>query len=82
MEFMLSIAAASILAKTYRDDFMRNLHEEFPHYRWITNKGYGTYEHRQAIAEHGPSPYHRKSFNWGLDVKIPSLFDEEDCFDI
>ena len=58
-----SIAAASILAKTYRDDFMRNLHTEFPHYRWITNKGYGTREHRQAIALHGPSPYHRRSFN-------------------
>lgn len=63
-----SIAAASILAKTYRDDFMRNLHTEFPHYRWITNKGYGTREHRQAIALHGPSPYHRRSFNWTLEA--------------
>lgn len=63
-----SIAAASILAKTYRDDFMRNLHNEFPHYRWITNKGYGTSEHRHAIAVHGPSPYHRRSFNWGPEV--------------
>jgi ribonuclease HII len=57
-----SIAAASILAKTYRDDFMRNLHNEFPHYRWVTNKGYGTLEHRKAIEEHGLSPYHRRSF--------------------
>ena len=59
-----SIAAASILAKTYRDDFMKNLHNDFPQYKWITNKGYGTREHRQAIALHGPSPYHRLSFNW------------------
>jgi ribonuclease HII len=57
-----SIAAASILAKTYRDDFMRNLHPEFPHYKWITNKGYGTPEHRKAIEAHGLSPYHRRSF--------------------
>lgn len=59
-----SIAAASILAKTYRDDYMRSLHELFPHYRWITNKGYGTIEHRHAIQAHGLSPYHRKTFNW------------------
>lgn len=58
-----SIAAASILAKTYRDDYMRQLHEEFPHYRWIANKGYGTREHRQAIEEFGLCRYHRKSFN-------------------
>lgn len=57
-----SIAAASILAKTYRDDFMRNLHPQFPHYKWITNKGYGTPEHRKAIEAHGLSPYHRRSF--------------------
>jgi ribonuclease HII len=46
---------------------MRNLHEEFPHYKWNTNKGYGTGEHRMAIAEHGPSPYHRRSFSWGME---------------
>lgn len=63
-----SIAAASILAKTYRDDFMRSLHNEFPQYKWFTNKGYGTREHRHAIAMHGPSPYHRRSFNWSLEV--------------
>ncbi|HUQ65063.1 MAG TPA: ribonuclease HII [Flavitalea sp.] len=63
-----SIAAASILAKTYRDDFMKNLHDEYPQYRWVTNKGYGTREHRHAIAKHGPSPYHRRSFNWTLEA--------------
>ena len=58
-----SIAAASILAKTYRDDFMRRLHYEYPHYGWFNNKGYGTPEHRNGIAIHGLCPYHRKSFN-------------------
>jgi ribonuclease HII len=58
-----SIAAASILAKTYRDDFMLKLHEEHPHYKWNTNKGYGTAEHRAAIAGHGLCSYHRRSFN-------------------
>ena len=57
-----SIAATSILAKTYRDDFMKNLHDQFPHYCWITNKGYATEEHRKAIEQHGLSPYHRKTF--------------------
>jgi ribonuclease HII len=59
-----SIAAASILAKTYRDDFMRNLANDFPHYKWHTNKGYGTIEHRRAIEQFGLSPFHRKTFNW------------------
>jgi ribonuclease HII len=58
-----SIAAASVLAKTYRDRFMRQLHEEFPHYNWAQNKGYGTVEHRHAIEQHGLCKYHRKSFN-------------------
>jgi ribonuclease HII len=58
-----SIAAASILAKTYRDDYMKRLHEEFPYYKWDTNKGYGTRGHRQAIEEFGLCKYHRKSFN-------------------
>lgn len=57
------IAAASILAKTYRDEYMRQLHEEFPHYKWNTNKGYGTPEHRKAIEEFGLCKYHRKSFD-------------------
>lgn len=58
----LSIAAASVLAKTYRDDYMMQLHEQYPHYGWASNKGYGTLEHRKAISEHGLSPFHRKSF--------------------
>lgn len=59
----LSIAAASILAKTYRDDYMRELHQQYPYYGWDHNAGYPTKEHRQGIAEHGLSPYHRKTFN-------------------
>jgi ribonuclease HII len=58
-----SIAAASILAKTYRDDYMKRVHEEFPYYKWNANKGYGTAEHRNAIEEFGLCKYHRKSFN-------------------
>jgi len=58
----LHIAAASILAKTYRDAYMETLHEEFPMYNWKKNKGYPTAEHREAIKKYGPSPYHRKSF--------------------
>lgn len=59
----LSIAAASILAKTYRDDYMCELHQQYPYYGWDHNAGYPTKEHRQGIAEHGLSPYHRKTFN-------------------
>jgi ribonuclease HII len=58
-----SIAAASILAKTYRDDFMKKLHKKFPMYHWKKNKGYGTLEHRVAIEKFGLTPFHRKSFN-------------------
>jgi ribonuclease HII len=58
----LSIAAASILAKTYRDDFMGKIHEEFPMYNWKQNKGYPTKEHRSAIKKYGVTDYHRKSF--------------------
>lgn len=57
-----SIAAASILAKTYRDDYMLKIHEEYPVYGWNDNKGYGTAYHRNSIREHGLSPYHRKTF--------------------
>ncbi len=57
-----SIAAASILAKTYRDDYMNKLHQQFPQYEWDANKGYGTVAHRQAITAFGVSPYHRMSF--------------------
>lgn len=58
-----SIAAASVLAKTYRDEYMSQLHEQYPQYDWQNNKGYGTASHRAAIAKHGLCPYHRKSFN-------------------
>ncbi|WP_159946651.1 ribonuclease HII [Polaribacter septentrionalilitoris] len=58
----LSIAAASVLAKTYRDEYMAKIHEEYPMYNWQKNKGYPTKEHRNAIREFGPTKYHRKSF--------------------
>ena len=58
----LSIAAASILAKTYRDDYMNALAEKYPMYHWLDNKGYPTKAHRDAIREFGVSPYHRKTF--------------------
>jgi ribonuclease HII len=57
-----SIAAASILAKTYRDEYMEKLAQEYPHYNWQQNKGYPTKSHRSAIKEYGISPYHRKTF--------------------
>ncbi len=57
-----SIAAASILAKTYRDEFMCKLHRQYPVYGWDRNMGYPTKFHRRALLEHGPSPYHRRSF--------------------
>lgn len=59
----MSIAAASILAKTYRDDCMKELHKEYPAYHWDSNKGYPAPAHRQAIREHGTTPYHRMTFN-------------------
>ena len=58
----LNIAAASVLAKIYRDEYMTQIHEEFPMYNWKQNKGYPTKEHRNAIRDYGPSKYHRKSF--------------------
>lgn len=58
----LSIAAASVLAKTYRDDYMNTIHEEFPMYNWKQNKGYPTKEHREAIRKYGTTKYHRMSF--------------------
>ncbi|WP_418262223.1 ribonuclease HII [Flavobacterium faecale] len=58
----LSIAAASVLAKTYRDEYMDRIHEEFPMYNWKKNKGYPTKEHREAIKKYGPTKYHRMSF--------------------
>jgi ribonuclease HII len=59
----LSIAAASVLAKTFRDEFMEKIHNEFPEYGWNKNKGYSTSFHRAAIMKYGITPYHRKSFN-------------------
>ena len=59
---IMSIAAASVLAKTYRDDFMTQIDQEFPQYNWRVNKGYPTKDHRAAIAQHGPTKYHRMSF--------------------
>ncbi len=68
-----SIAAASILAKTYRDEYMLQLHQQFPQYNWQKNKGYGTAEHRKAIEVHGLCEHHRKSFN--IDpLKMQELF--------
>ncbi len=66
-----SIAAASILAKTYRDDYMKQLHEQFPHYGWKDNKGYPTSAHREAIRTHGETPYHRRSFRLLPDQLSP-----------
>jgi len=70
-----SIAAASILAKTHRDEYMLNLHAKFPHFHWHTNKGYPTLHHRKAVLEHGRSPYHRKTFNVSIQTR---LFDKVD----
>jgi ribonuclease HII len=70
-----SIAAASILAKTWRDEYMRTLHSEFPYYRWDCNKGYGTREHRDAIEKHGLCKYHRRSFNINPAEPLPTVPD-------
>ena len=64
----LSIAAASILAKTYRDDYMQELHRQYPHYGWDHNAGYPTVEHREAILRHGITPLHRRSFAHVVDL--------------
>ncbi len=69
----MSIAAASILAKTYRDRYMEKIHEDYPCYGWIRNKGYPTKEHRAAIAEHGTSPHHRMTFRL-LDEQLTIAF--------
>jgi len=68
----MSIAAASVLAKTYRDDYMNKIHEEFPMYNWKQNKGYPTKEHREAIRKYGVTKYHRMTFR---------LLPEKDLFD-
>ena len=67
------IAAASILAKTYRDDYMKQLHLKFPRYNWASNKGYATREHQEALDQYGPCKYHRKTFR--LSYNEPELFD-------
>lgn len=69
-----AIAAASILAKTFRDDYMKSLHREYPCYGWDGNKGYPTVEHRRAIREHGVSPYHRMSYNLLGNGELPLDF--------
>ena len=72
----LSIAAASILAKTYRDDYMNQLAMEFPQYDWKSNKGYPTKRHREAIRQHGITPYHRKSYNLLGDGQLKLPFED------
>ena len=72
----LSIAAASILAKTYRDDYMNQLAEEYPQYDWKANKGYPTNKHRDAIRQYGITPYHRKTFNMLGDGQLSLNFEE------
>lgn len=67
----LSIAAASILAKTYRDDYMHALHQEYPYYGWDHNAGYPTKEHREGILHHGLTPYHRRSFAGLGEQELP-----------
>ena len=71
----LSIAAASILAKTYRDDYMDRLAEEYPQYDWASNKGYPTKKHREAIKAFGVTPYHRLSYNLLGDGQLDIPFD-------
>ena len=72
----LSIAAASILAKTYRDDYMNQLAEEYPQYDWLSNKGYPTKKHREAIKQYGITPYHRKSYNLLGDGQLSLNFED------
>ena len=72
----LSIAADSILAKTFRDDYMSHLAEEYPMYDWQSNKGYPTRKHREAIRQHGITPYHRKSYNLLGDGQLMLEFEE------
>ena len=72
----LAIAAASILAKTYRDDYMNGLAKEYPQYDWLSNKGYPTKKHREAIKQFGITPYHRKSYNLLGDGQLSIDFGE------
>lgn len=70
----LSIAAASILAKTFRDDFMDELHQQFPMYDWLSNKGYPTQKHKLAIQEYGLTDYHRITFNYKMPQQLSLEF--------
>jgi len=72
----LSIAAASILAKTYRDDYMNGLADEYPQYDWRSNKGYPTRKHREAIRQYGVTPLHRRSYNLLGDGQLSLVFEE------
>ena len=72
----LSIAAASVLAKTYRDDYMNKLAEDYPQYDWLNNKGYPTKKHREAIREYGTTPFHRLSYNLTGDRQLSFQFQE------
>ena len=71
----MAIAAASILAKTYRDDYMMQIAQDYPHYQWQKNKGYPTKVHREAIQHHGASPHHRRSFRLLPENTQGMLFD-------
>ena len=72
----MAIAAASILAKTYRDDYMNRLAEEYPQYDWQKNKGYPTRKHREAIRQYGTTPYHRLSYNLLGDGQLSLIFED------
>lgn len=72
---MMSIAAASILAKTYRDDFMNSIAAQYPQYDWLSNKGYPTKKHRAAIRDYGTTPYHRRTFNLLGDGQLSLNFE-------
>ena len=72
----MAIAAASILAKTYRDDYMNQLAEEYPQYDWRSNKGYPTKKHREAIRQYGTTPYHRMSYNLLGDGQLSLEFED------
>ena len=74
--FARTLAAASVLAKTYRDEYMQKLHKKFKMYSWKTNMGYGTPEHRSAIEKHGLCQYHRKSFNI-FAARLVEVHDDE-----
>jgi ribonuclease HII len=81
----LSIAAASILAKTYRDDLMTELHNQYPHYKWNENKGYPTQAHREGITQHGTTPLHRMSFTLlpsQLEMEFEESVDLEEMNDL